>query len=312
MTFIFFQHHGGEMKLYNADNVNAIRITIPSILPDSLTTIIPFTRVGNLIVIKAKADSTEGNFILDTGAPNLVLNITYFRQYASIHTDEEQSGVTGSGPQVVKTSIREFSIGRMKYARMEADLINLGHIENSKGIKILGLLGVELFRQCEMILDFENSVIYLHRIGKKEANTYKSEFLSDTSTYSTIPIDLLDNRIVITSVMGGRKLRFIMDSGAESNLLDSRLPDKIMDHVTITGRVLLTGSGNKKVEALSGDFQNLMIGNHNISSLPVVVTNLEKTCVSYNGCIDGMLGFDFLSLHKIGFNFVTRKMYLWR
>jgi len=195
---------------------------------------------------------------------------------------------------------------------MEADLINLGHIENSKGIKILGLLGVELFRQCEMILDFENSVIYLHRIGKKEANTYKSEFLSDTSTYSTIPIDLLDNRIVITSVMGGRKLRFIMDSGAESNLLDSRLPDKIMDHVTITGRVLLTGSGNKKVEALSGDFQNLMIGNHNISSLPVVVTNLEKTCVSYNGCIDGMLGFDFLSLHKIGFNFVTRKMYLWR
>jgi hypothetical protein len=25
-----------------------------------------------------------------------------------------------------------------------------------------------------------------------------------------------------------------------------------------------------------------------------------------------MLGFDFLSLHKIGFNFVTRKMYIWK
>jgi hypothetical protein len=293
-------------------NSHGLQITIPSIQPDSLTTIIPFTRAGNLIVVKGKADSTEGNFILDTGAPNLVLNITYFREYTSTRSDEEQSGVTGSGPQVVKTMIREFDLGRMNYSKMDADLISLGHIENSKGIKILGLLGVELFRQCEMIIDFENMLIYLHRIGKKESNTYRSAFLSDTSSYSMIPLELMDNRIVITSFMGGRKLKFIMDSGAESNLLDSRLPDKIMDNVIITGRVLLTGSGNKKVEALYGDFQNLEIGNQKISTLPVVVANLEKTCVSYNGCVDGMLGFDFLALHKIGFNFVTRKMYLWR
>jgi hypothetical protein len=75
---------------------------------------------------------------------------------------------------------------------------------------------------------------------------------------------------------------------------------------------MLTGSGNKQVEALSGEFENLVIGNESILSLPVVIANLEKTCVSYTGCIDGMLGFDFLSLHKIGFNFVTRKMYLWK
>jgi hypothetical protein len=35
-------------------------------------------------------------------------------------------------------------------------------------------------------------------------------------------------------------------------------------------------------------------------------------CDSYNNCLDGMLGFDFLSLHKIGFNFVNRKMYIWK
>ena len=46
---------------------------------DSSSCIIPFSRAGNLIVVKAKADTIEGNFILDTGAPNLVLNIIYFR-----------------------------------------------------------------------------------------------------------------------------------------------------------------------------------------------------------------------------------------
>ena len=44
----------------------------------------------------------------------------------------------------------------------------------------------------------------------------------------------------------------------------------------------------------------------------MLITNLENTCFSYGGCIDGILGFDFLSLHRIGFNFVKRKMYIWK
>jgi hypothetical protein len=172
-------------------------------------------------------------------------------------------------------------------------------------------LGMRLFRQCEMIIDYDRSLIYLHRIGRKEAASYKNELLRDTSAYSIVPIEIMDNKIVTRAEMAGKKLRFVIDSGAESNLLDSRLPDKIFENVVIKGRVLLTGTGSKKLEALTGDLSHLKIGNEEISTLPVVITNLEKTCVSYS-CIDGMLGFDFLSLHKIGFNFVTRKMYLWK
>ena len=75
---------------------------------------------------------------------------------------------------------------------------------------------------------------------------------------------------------------------------------------------MLAGSGAQKVEALYGDMKNMKIGNLDIATLPVLVTNLEKMCFSYNQCLDGMLGFDFLSMHKIGFNFVTRKMYIWK
>jgi hypothetical protein len=90
------------------------------------------------------------------------------------------------------------------------------------------------------------------------------------------------------------------------------LPNKIFEDVVVTGRVMLSGTGLKKIEALSGDMKQLKIGNKLISNLPVVITNLEKTCISYNGCMDGMLGLDILSIHKIGFNFLTRKMYLWK
>jgi hypothetical protein len=171
---------------------------------------------------------------------------------------------------------------------------------------------MEIFRQCELIIDYEQSLIYLHRIGKKEAKTYRHAMLSDETIYKTLPIDLTDNRIYLTTSLAGKKLKFVVDCAAESNVLHSRLPNKILETVTITKKVKLMGANNKKVDALFGDLQKLTIGGEEISSLPVLITNLEYSCFSYSGCVDGVLGFDFLSLHKVGFNFIKRKMYIWK
>ena len=292
----------------------SIPVSVYTLASDSASCIIPFNRVGNLIVVKAKADTSEGNFILDTGAPGLVLNITYFRDYpiTSLH-DGEQTSIAGTASSTInKTTVGQFSFGALQYFRTEADLSNLGQIENAKGIKVLGLLGAELFKQCEMIIDFEKSLIYLHRIGRKEASSYKHEFLKDTSSYRTFPIDIKDNRIMTTTEIEGKKLKLIIDCAAESNILDSRLPNKIFENITVTRRVKLTGPGDKKIDALYGSLNNMKIGTLEISNLPVTITNLEYTCFSFGGCVDGVLGFDFLSLHKIGFNFVNRKMYIWK
>jgi hypothetical protein len=48
-----------------------------------------------------------------------------------------------------------------------------------------------------------------------------------------------------------------------------------------------------------------------MGSMIVTVSNLERTCFADGGC-DGVIGFNFLSLHKIGFNFVTRRLYIWK
>ena len=285
----------------------------PIVASDSSTCIIPFSRAGNLILIKAKADTTEGNYVLDTGAPGLILNLTYFRKYGVMaEPDGDKGGITGivnSGSQIM---IDSFSIGGIHYYHTEADRINLGHIENSKHIKILGLLGMQLFKPFEMIIDYEKSLLYLHLIKRKEAAVYKSDLLRDTSAYRTVPIELTDDKVFAYGELAGKRLKFVIDCAAESNVLDSRLSNKILAHVVVSGRVLLSGSGPAKVEALYGDLEDMRIGGGKISKLPVLITNLEKMCFSYNNCIDGMLGFDFLSLHKIGFNFVTHKMYIWK
>lgn len=279
---------------------------------DSVSCIIPFSRAGNLILIRAKADTTEGNFILDTGAPGMVLNLTYFRDYrTSTDATEEQSGITGTVASVKKTQVGRFSFGCIKSEAVAADLVNLGHLENTKGVRILGLVGLAQLRQLEVIIDYENGELHISRVSRKDPQM-QNALLADTSAYTTVPIEIWNHKLVTRTVMGGKKLRLMIDSGAESNLLDSRLPDKIFDNVEILRRIQLTGTGEKKVEALYGNLNNLQIGDRNTGSLPVIITNLEKTCLADNSCIDGILGFDFLSLHKIGFNFVTNKMYIWK
>ena len=286
----------------------------PVVTSDSASCVIPFSRAGNLIIIKAKVDSTEGNFVLDTGAPYLILNMTYFRDYpASAESQDNPGGITGNVTNTVPTNVSNLSFGPLKYFNLEADRINLGHIENSKGIKILGLLGLQLFKQFEMIIDYGQSVIHLHLIGRKEKSiSFHNPLLKDTASYSTIPIKIKENKLLIFGNMAGKKLTFVVDTGAESNIMDSRLPNKILENISITSRVILTGTGNDKIEALYGTMKNMKIGHQDIILLPVLVTNLEKMCDSYNECIDGMLGFDFLSLQKIGFNFVKHKMYIWK
>ncbi len=282
-------------------------------LADAVSCVIPFSRAGNLILVRAKADTTEGNFILDTGAPGLVLNMTYFRDYhASTDANEEQSGITGSVGSVRKTQVGRFSFGCIRAQAVAADLLNLGHLENTKGIRILGLIGLAQLQQYELIIDYENSELHFRKSSRKESLSEKNLLLADTSAYSTVPIEIWNHKLVTRTTLAGKKLRLMIDSGAESNLLDSRLPDKIFDNVEILRRIQLTGTGEKKVEALYGNLNNLQIGNQSTGSLPVIITNLEKTCLADNSCIDGILGFDFLSLHKIGFNFVTNKMYIWK
>ena len=132
------------------------------------------------------------------------------------------------------------------------------------------------------------------------------------SKVELFPIDIEEHKMIVYLFLKGRKLKFIIDTAAETNVLDSRLPGKVFEQVEITRRVTLNGSGNHKVEALVGDLKGLRLGNLDIGALPVLITNLQSMCDAYNNCLDGMLGFDFLSLHKIGFNFVNRKMYIWK
>jgi hypothetical protein len=290
-----------------------LKVFDPFVSTDSTVCVVPFSRAGNLIIIRAKIDTIVGNFIFDSGAPSLILNSTYFRNYANTSTEvEDAGGITGGANSIGHTLVNSLQFSGVNFSKIDADRISLGHIENSKGIKILGLLGIQLFKQFEVIIDYASSTILLHLVAKKEKIPYQNELLKDTSTYFKSPIQLVDNKLIATVYIAEKKLKFIIDTGAETNVIDSRLPNKIFENIIIGRRVFLSGTGSKKIDALTGNVNTITIGKQDIFNLPVIVTNLEKMCTSYDRCLDGMLGFDYLSQQKIGFNFVKQEMYVWK
>ena len=285
----------------------------PILKADTVSCTLDFTRAGKLILLKGRVDTTEGNFILDTGAPYLILNSTYFRNVERTYShDETERGISGEGGLTQKTVIRRFRLGTFNYSQVEADMINLGHIENARGVKILGLLGVSLFKECEMVIDYETNQVHLRHIKKKEKKTYKNSMLNNPDAYSEHLFILRDNRILLQTTVAQKKMQFVVDYAAESNLIDSRLPGSVLDSVVISGRVLLSGTGTKKVDAITGAIFGLKVGKLAIDELPVIITSLENTCFSDDVCINGVLGYDFLSRYRLVFNFVTGKLYVFK
>jgi hypothetical protein len=287
------------------------QVRAPLLTSDTSSFTIPFTRAGKMILVQGRVDTTVGNFILDTGSPGMVLNITYFRDYPITQNHQEQElSITGAGSEPLQTTVGTFRIGTFSYHRVEVDLLNLGHLEQSRGVKILGLLGVALFKECELVIDYANNLIHAHHIARNERNSYQHELFKDPQQYFSFPIQLKDNRVLLKTSVGSRELDLAIDLGAETSILDSRLPEKVLDSVEIQGRIILSGAGQTKVEALSGNLSGLKVGQLSIASLPVIVTNLKNTCFGGTSCINGVLGYDFASRNTIGINFVKRKLYI--
>jgi hypothetical protein len=105
---------------------NAYYSPDPPPLADFKTLIVPIKKAGNLIIIEATVDSLEGNFVLDTGAPYLVLNETYFRNSSHLATQESE-GVNGSSGSF-STVVHTFNILDLKYSRLTADVPDLSII----------------------------------------------------------------------------------------------------------------------------------------------------------------------------------------
>jgi hypothetical protein len=285
--------------------LHARRKAVPRGEFNSLT--IPLKRAGNLLLVEARAGDLEGNFILDLGAPYLVLNRTYFRSYEYVQ-GALASDVTGRSTPVFHTSLPLLQIRDLYYEDIDADVADLGEIENRRGTRILGLLGVELFLNLGLTVDVMQDVMYLHRLDE-QGERLEPDGLDSRRPGLVAPFDLQENAVVFDVIIAGRPLRFALDSGAEVNVLHFGVNRKVLHQLRVDQRVTLHGAAGGSSRVLAGTLPEFSLGGRKFIGGKTIVANLEALGKSSEGrVLDGMLGHGFLEQGIVRLDFLRKEM----
>ena len=264
---------------------------------------IPLKLVGNLLLLEAEIDGQVGNFIVDLGAPYLVLNSTYFRDYEI--DDSYYSGTLVSENDYVKrTEVNKLTIQGLEYYHLSADVTDLAAIENKRGIKILGLLGVSLFERYVFDLNILTQQLVLYK-GFSPAEMQLDLILNS-------PIQLKNNVITLEAMASGVEMKFSLDTGAERNVIDNSLPEKVYEGMKILGASSVTDGNGARTEVLIAIVNNINIADLRMEKMRTLVLNLENMSRAYRNKINGMLGFPFFALGRVIIDFKEERIRIYQ
>jgi len=266
---------------------------------------IPFTQAGNLIIVSAKADHLSGNFIFDTGSEYLILN----KQHANNGSNKKNIisiGNTGKF-EVNELHVDIFQLDQMEITDLRAHVVDLHQIELKKNIKIMGIIGYNVFQFFEIVIDYPNHRITLSKVNKKgmrldmESST---EFPCDS-----LPFTLDRHFIVLKVSVNGVNLKFYLDSGAELNMIDKKVGQKVLENFTTVKQVNMVGPCNKKKMATAGTLMNVKCAHQYSPKMNTILTSLTEINTSLEVNIDGVLGYEFLKERKILINYQKKMLY---
>lgn len=258
-----------------------------------------FTFQRNLIFFPAKVNGASGNFILDTGAPSLLLN----NRGVDNASYSKQVGVAAGGAvSIANQRVESFEMGGVDLGKRWALAIDLRSMEKRTGQQIDGYVGHDLLKNTELRIDFPGRSFELLRPQRNPA----SAGLAPRVVFN---FEYIDHLPVITLKVGKRKLRFAIDTGAGVNLIDDKfitLADKTDIKMNIQG---LDGENNDyPVVRLTGLSGFSALGQEKVDFVAMNLDHLQEP-----GALPlaGIIGSASLMEFVVGINYRHRKIYLW-
>ncbi|MCB9049229.1 MAG: hypothetical protein H6556_07320 [Lewinellaceae bacterium] len=268
---------------------------------------VPFELAGRLIVVEAAAEGLLGNFIIDTGSSKLILNAIHYKggispsQLASV-------GTTGEVEEVNVRPARSLSWSSLSFEKIQAHLIDLSHIEGKKNIRVLGLIGYEVLKDYELLIDFQLQQITLTRLDDSGERLDSLAILEEPE--DSLDFHLKGHVITLQGWVDKTPVQFGLDSGAELNLLHSRVKRKVLNHFQISRRVNLNGMGGGEVEVLAGKLYRFRFNDRiRCSGMRTLLSNLDDINASFGTNLQGLIGYEFLCLRRTIINYKKEKLY---
>lgn len=274
---------------------------------------IPFSFQNNFIIVDLVFDDVFPlKFIFDTGSENTILVKKEFTDILDISYDREFK-VLGADldTELVAYLIRGVNIDLQNLFGPNLDMLVLKddyfQFEAYTGLKIHGILGMDLFKIFTIQIDYQKQKLIFYRVESFKVPSKKFKALNTeihrNKPYLTAQAKI--NNDTITNV------KLLLDTGASLSLLlhnnsnkEIRLPEKM-----IPGKI---GNGlGGFIEGFVGRINQLAFDEYYFNS---VITNFQEVNPAANKRINygrnGIIGNEILSRFNVIFDFARAKVYL--
>lgn len=251
----------------------------------------------NLIFFDARVNGKEGKFILDTGAPTLLLNT----RGASVGHPAPTGLAAGGMVELANQRIESFEMEGRSLGKRWVLAMDLRGMEDRTGETIDGFLGHEYLRDGEVRINFPDRNFSLMKSTRKPRHEGRAPV-------QVLKFEYIGHLPVITLKVGKKKLRFAIDTGAGVNILDHRFSDLYIE----TGREMnIQGLDGGNEDGQIVRIPGLSLEGDNLAKTAFVAMDLSHLQSPGEPFIAGILGSVFLSDRVVGIDYIRRKVYLW-
>lgn len=267
------------------------------IIPDKTPAIvyIPFALEGGMIFVDAEIEGEKASFILDTGAPGLVIN--EFGVGLSDKEKIEVEGVQGSAT-VNEVEISSFQWAGLKHRQVSAYVMDMRAFEDLTGRNIKGLIGYEFFKDQELLIDYDNQMIRLTRIDRMPS--------SNQVLATSVPFQKLAHLPIVKMKINGKVGFFGLDTGSEINIIHSRWKRKLKNKTIRWNQILGVDGQCQQVERIP--ITDTRIGSQIMQEMEFHFVDLSTIEKEYGIRLDGILGFPFFSSNKVSIDFEAEQL----
>lgn len=250
-----------------------------------------FELIENIIIVKAKLNGYERNFLFDSGAGDLILNKKYINPKNLIKSNKKFKGVNGEG-SLTNALLKNFNWNNLIVRNKIVDVINLKHLEVAFNQQIHGIIGYKIFRDYALHIDYKAKNISLWMSLEKSPFKVMSSFAFLKQKH--IP--------VFKVAIGNKHFNMGLDTGAAANLLHTKHLKKINKHLKFLDESTLSGGTGEVQNIKLYELDQLTVNKASYKKMKFIFSNIDHINKSINE-IDGLLGYQFLKHRQTVINF---------
>lgn len=264
-----------------------------------------FELVQNLIFLQGELNGEKTVFLLDSGAPLLVLNSKYEASENTIILSQS-AGVGGSIGGVGTTRVQSFSWAGGSYADLDVITMDLSHLEETMGRSFAGLISMAELEPFETHINYKKKTLKLYRLDEQGNHSHKLP-----KAKSVIPFRQEAHIPVIEARIGSFKLNLGLDTGAQSNLLDLAYYNDLLPLISKVQADTVLGADARSMEVNTGLIKKTRVASKNYGKMRYAFSDLNILNEAYNLSLNGLLGHPFLSKQPFSLNYRKRELILY-